>query len=109
AQDVAADYPNKPVRIIVTVPAGGAVDPVTRIVDEELRKRLAQPFIVEKRGTGAGIVAAEAVLNAAPDGYTLMASQPAPITVIKLLFNGVNFDSAAFEPVVVMARLPNVL
>ena len=105
----AADYPNKPVRIIVTVPAGGAVDLVTRIVAEELRKRLGQPFIVENRGTGAGIVAAEAVLNAAPDGYTLMASQPAPITVIKLLFNGVNFDPAVFESVVVMAKIPNVL
>ena len=57
------DYPNKPVRIIVTVPAGGAVDTVTRIVAEELRKKLGQPFIVENRGAGAGIVAAEVVLD----------------------------------------------
>ena len=109
AQDVAADYPNKPVRIIVTVPAGGAVDAVTRMMAEELRKRLGQTFIVENRGAGAGVAAAEAVLASPPDGYTLMASQPAPITVIKLLFNNVNFDPAGFEPVVVMARIPNVL
>ena len=76
---------------------------------EELRKKFGQPFIVENRGTGAGIVAAEAVLTSPPDGYSLMASQPAPITVIKLLFNDVNFDPAVFEPVVVMAKIPNVL
>jgi tripartite-type tricarboxylate transporter receptor subunit TctC len=109
AQDAAADYPNKPVRIIVTVPPGGAVDTVTRITAEELRKKLGQPFIVENRGAGAGVVAAEAVLGSPPDGYTLMASQPAPITVIKLLFNNVNFDPSVFEPVVLMSRIPNVL
>ena len=93
AQD-AADYPNKPVRIIVTVPPGGAVDLVTRMVAEELRKKFGQPFIVENRGAGAGVAAAEAVLASPPDGYILMASQPAPITVIKLLFSNVNFDPA---------------
>jgi len=108
AQD-AADYPNKPVRIIVTVPPGGAVDLVTRMVAEELRKKFGQPFIVENRGAGAGVAAAEAVLASPPDGYLLMASQPAPITVIKMLFSNVNFDPAVFEPVVVMAKIPNVL
>jgi tripartite-type tricarboxylate transporter receptor subunit TctC len=104
-----SDYPSKPVRIIVTVPAGGAVDTVTRLVAEELRKRLGQPFIVENRGAGAGVQAAEAVALAPPDGYTLMASQPAPVTVLKLLFSNVGFDPAAFEPVVLMTRIPNVL
>ena len=108
AQD-AADYPNKPVRIIVTVPPGGAVDLVTRMVAEELRKKFGQPFIVENRGAGAGVAAAEAVLASPPDGYLLMASQPAPITVINMLFSNVNFDPALFEPVVVMAKIPNVL
>ena len=103
------DYPSRPVRIIVTVPAGGAVDTVTRLVAEELRKRLGQPFIVENRGAGAGVQAAEAVALAVPDGYTLMASQPAPVTVLKLLFGNVGFDPAAFEPVVLMTRIPNVL
>ena len=109
AQDAAGDYPNKPVRIIVTVPPGGAVDTVTRMTAEELRKKLGQPFIVENRGAGAGVAAAEAVLGSPPDGYTLMASQPAPITVIKLLFSNVSFDPSAFEPVVLMSKIPNVL
>jgi tripartite-type tricarboxylate transporter receptor subunit TctC len=108
AQDI-SDYPNKPVRIVVTVPAGGAVDTVTRIMAEELRKKLGQPFILENRGAGAGIVAAESVISSAPDGYTLMASQPAPVTVLKYLFKSVTFDPAQFEPVVIMSRIPNVL
>ncbi len=72
-----ADYPNKPVKIIVTVPAGG--------------------------------VAAEAVYIAPRDGYTLMASQPAPITTSVALYKKLNFDPTKFEPVAIMTKFPNVL
>src|SRR5947209_20378603 len=78
--DPAAAYPNKPVKVIVTVPAGGGVDTVTRIVTEKLQQKLGQPFVIENRGGAGGNIAAEAVFTAEPDGYTLMASQPAPIT-----------------------------
>src|SRR5690348_15908498 len=80
AQDAAADYPNKPVKIVVTVPAGGGVDTVTRIFAERLQQKLGQPFVIENRGGAGGNVGAEAVFTATPDGYTLMASQPAPLT-----------------------------
>src|SRR6478736_4038992 len=86
AQDSAADYPNKPVKIIVTVPAGGGVDTVTRIFSERLQRSLGQPFVIENRGGAGGNVAAEAVFVAPPDGYTLMASQPAPITTNVALY-----------------------
>src|SRR6185436_4066833 len=49
AQQSAADYPNKPVRVIVTVPAGGGVDTVTRIVTEKMRTKLGQPFVIENK------------------------------------------------------------
>src|SRR5258707_12429219 len=75
-----ADYPSKPVKIIVTVPAGGGVDTVTRIFAERLQQKLGQPFVIENRGGAGGNVGAEAVYVATPDGYTLMASQPAPLT-----------------------------
>ena len=75
-----SDYPNKPVKIIVTVPAGGGVDSVTRIFAEQLQQKLGQPFVIENRGGAGGNVAAETVFVSPPDGYTLMASQPAPIT-----------------------------
>jgi tripartite-type tricarboxylate transporter receptor subunit TctC len=103
------DYPNKPVKIIVTVPAGGGVDSVTRIFAEQLQQKLGQPFVLENRGGAGGNVAAEAVFVAPPDGYTLMASQPAPITSNVALYKKLNFDPTKFEPVAVMTKFPNVL
>jgi tripartite-type tricarboxylate transporter receptor subunit TctC len=109
AQDSAAKYPNKPVKIIVTVPAGGGVDSVTRLVAEQLRQKLGQPFVIENRGGASGNIGAEAVFNAEPDGYTLMASQPAPLTTNAALYTKLNFNPAALEPVVIMSKFPNTL
>jgi tripartite-type tricarboxylate transporter receptor subunit TctC len=109
AQNPAADYPNKTVKIVVTVPAGGGVDTATRIFAEKLQQKLGQPFVIENRGGAGGNVAAEAVFIAPPDGYTLMASQPAPLTSNIALYKKLNFDPAAFEPVAVMSKFPNVL
>jgi tripartite-type tricarboxylate transporter receptor subunit TctC len=109
AQNPAADYPNKPVKIIVTVPAGGGVDTVTRIFAERLQQKLGQPFVIENRGGAGGKVGAEAVYVSTPDGYTLMASQPAPLTTNVALYKKLNFDPTALEPVAVMSKFPNVL
>jgi tripartite-type tricarboxylate transporter receptor subunit TctC len=104
-----ADYPNKPVKIIVTVPAGGGVDTVTRIFAERLQQKLGQSFVIENRGGAGGNVGAEAVYVSPPDGYTLMASQPAPLTTNVALYKKLNFDPAQLEPVAVMSKFPNVL
>jgi tripartite-type tricarboxylate transporter receptor subunit TctC len=104
-----SDYPNKPIRIIVTVPAGGGVDTATRIIADKLQQRLGQPVVIENRGGASGNIAAEAVFTAEPDGYTLMASQPAPITTNVVLYKKLNFDPTAFEPVAIMSRFPNTL
>ena len=107
--DAAADYPSKPVKIVVTVPAGGGVDTVTRIVAERLKQKLGQPFVIENKGGAGGNIAAETVFNAEPDGYTLMASQPAPLTTNVVLYKKLNFDPNAFEPVAITSSAPNVL
>src|SRR6185369_8215214 len=109
AQQSAADYPNKPVRVIVTVPAGGGVDTVTRIVTEKMRTKLGQPFVIENKGGAGGNIAAESVFQAEPDGYTLMTTQPAPITTNVVLYKKLNFDPTAFEPIAIMSSAPNVL
>jgi tripartite-type tricarboxylate transporter receptor subunit TctC len=109
AQDGAADYPNKPVKIMVTVPAGGGVDTVTRIISEKLQQRWGQPVVIENRAGAGGNIAAEAISAAEPDGYTLMASQPAPITTNVFLHKKLNFDPSEIEPIVVMSKIPNVL
>jgi tripartite-type tricarboxylate transporter receptor subunit TctC len=109
AQDAAATFPNKPIKIIVCVPAGGGVDTVTRIVAEGLHQRLGQPVVVENRAGAAGNIGAEAVFTSDPDGYTLLAAQPAPLTVNPLLYKKMNFDPTRFEPVAIMTSIANVL
>jgi tripartite-type tricarboxylate transporter receptor subunit TctC len=108
-QDPAADYPNRPVKIIVSVPAGGGVDTVTRIFAARLQQRLGQPFVIENRGGAGGNIGAEAAYTSDPDGYTLLATQPAPITSNIALYKRLNFDPVALEPVAVMSKFPNVL
>jgi tripartite-type tricarboxylate transporter receptor subunit TctC len=107
--DPAANYPDKPIKIIVTVPAGGGVDTVTRIYAEKLRQRWGQTVVVENRGGAAGNLGAEAASTAPADGYTLMASQPSPITTNKFLYKKLNFDPDALIPVAIMSQIPNVL
>src|SRR6266403_431494 len=108
-QQEATDYPNRPVKIVVSVPAGGGVDTVARIFAAGLQQRLGQPFVIENRGGGGGNIGAETVYAADPDGYTLLASQPAPITSNVALYKKLNFDPAALESVAVMSKFPNVL
>src|SRR4051794_19961797 len=109
AKDAAAGYPDKPIKIIVSVPAGGGVDTVTRIIGEGLHKKLGQPVVIENRAGAGGNIGAEAVYTSAPDGYTLLASQPSPITVNPLLYKKMNFDPTKFEPVAIMTTIANVL
>jgi tripartite-type tricarboxylate transporter receptor subunit TctC len=109
AQDAAANFPNRPIRIIVSVPAGGGVDTVTRIVANGLQKRLGQPVVVENRAGAAGNIGADVVFHSDPDGYTLLASQPSPLTINPLLYEKMNFDPTRFEPVAIMTVIPNVL
>ena len=78
-----ADYPNRAIKIIVPVPPGGGANMVPRIVAEKLAARWAQPVIIENR-SGAGLnIGAQAVASAAPDGYTLLATPPAPLVVFR--------------------------
>ena len=65
--------------------------------------------MIENKGGAGGNIAAESVFQAEPDGYTLMASQPAPITTNATLYKSLNFDPTKFEPVAIMSSSPNVL
>jgi tripartite-type tricarboxylate transporter receptor subunit TctC len=109
AQNAIASYPNRPIRIIVCMSAGGGVDTVTRIVANGLQKRLGQPVVVENRAGAGGNIGAEAVFSSDPDGYMLLAAPPPPLTINPLLYTKMNFDPTQFEPVTIMTSIANVL
>jgi tripartite-type tricarboxylate transporter receptor subunit TctC len=109
AQNGAANFPDHPIRVVVSVPAGGGVDTVTRIVAAKVSAILGQPLAVENKSGAAGGVAADAVFHDDPDGYILLASQPAPITTNPFLYKSLAYDPAQLTPVAIMSHVPNVL
>ena len=102
-------YPSKPIRLIVSNPPGGTVDLLPRILADKLRQRLGQPIVIENRAGAAGNLAAEVVFRAEPDGYTLLVSPPPALVINQNLYPKLAFDSTAFTPVSVMAKVPNAL
>jgi tripartite-type tricarboxylate transporter receptor subunit TctC len=107
--DAATHYPNRVVKIIVSAPPGGALDIAARVIADRLTKMWRQPFVVENRPGASGNLGAEAVAQAEPDGYTLLAAQPAPLTTNVVMYKKLNFDPAAFEPLAIMTSIPNTL
>jgi tripartite-type tricarboxylate transporter receptor subunit TctC len=102
-------YPNRTVKIIVSAPPGGGLDIAARVIADRLAKMWGQPFVVENRPGAGGNLGAEAVATAEPDGYTLLAAQPAPLTINVVLYKKLAFDPAAFEPLAIMTTIPNAL
>jgi tripartite-type tricarboxylate transporter receptor subunit TctC len=109
AQEAAEEYPNRTVKIVVSAPAGGGLDVAARIIAEKLRQRFGRPFIVENRPGAAGNTGTEFVANAEPDGYILLAAQPAPLTTNALLYKKLSFDPTTLEPIAIMTAVPNLL
>jgi tripartite-type tricarboxylate transporter receptor subunit TctC len=87
----AQTYPTRPVRIIVGFPAGGSGDILTRLMGQWLSDRLGQQFIIENRPGAGSNIAAEAVVKAAPDGYTLYLSS-SPNAISATLYDNLNFN-----------------
>ena len=104
-----ANYPVRAVKIIVSAPPGGGVDIIARVIADRLAKMLGQPFVVENRPGAGGNLGAETVAQAEPDGYTILAAQPSPLTTNIVLYKKLNFDPTAFEPLAIMSTIPNTL
>lgn len=106
----AQTYPDKPIKIIVGFPPGGAVDIIARTIGEPLGDRLGQTVIVENRSGAGGNIGAEHVARATPDGYTLLVSAVSSLAISASLYRNIRYkllDDLA--PVAVVASVPNVL
>jgi tripartite-type tricarboxylate transporter receptor subunit TctC len=105
----AADYPTRPVHIIVGYPAGGSTDIVARIIGNWLSIKLGQQFIVENRPGAGNNIGTEAVAKAAPDGYTMLLINPAN-TINATLYKKLNFNFLKdIDPVANVVEVPNVM
>ena len=102
-------YPDRAVKIIVPFPAGGTADLLPRAVADWLSRRWGQPVVIENRTGAAGNIGAEQVYRSNPDGYTLLSSPPPPLVINQNLYPNLAFDPLKFEPIVVMAQVPNAL
>lgn len=113
AQPAAAQpeaYPNKPITIVVGFPPGGSTDLTGRTLALELSKKLGVPVVIENLGGAAGAIGAQKVVNAAPDGYTLLVGANNEIAINKLVSPSVKYDVAKdFTPLGLIASQPLVL
>jgi tripartite-type tricarboxylate transporter receptor subunit TctC len=105
----ALDYPTRPVRIIAGFAAGGGVDVTARLIGQWLTDRLGQSFVIENRPGAGGNIGTEAVVNAAPDGYTLLLAT-VPNAVNASLYEKLSFNFIRdIVPVAGIIRVPMVI
>ena len=98
----AQSFPNRPIRIVVPYPAGGATDQMARIVQQPLQEILGQPVIIDNRAGAAGAIGTEAVARAAPDGYTLVFGNAGPNSM------GPAIKKTPYDPIKDLAPISHV-
>ena len=103
-------YPNKPIRLVVGLPAGGGADTLTRIVAAKLSETMAQQVLVENRVGSGGLIAADAAAKSTPDGYTLLFGSTSYNAIFASFYKKLPYDPVKdFAPISLVATLPNVL
>jgi tripartite-type tricarboxylate transporter receptor subunit TctC len=105
----AQDYPTRPITIVFPGGAGIEPDRIARTVADKLKDKWGQPVVVENRPGAGGNVGAQAVANAAPDGYTLLFTGAGALTISKMIYSKLSYDPEAFVPVSTVVATPLVL
>ena len=107
---VAQTYPDKPIRVLLPVPAGGTPDVLARNVTPGMAELLGQPLVIDNRGGAGGRIAAELVARAAPDGYTIFLTSPGALTIVPHVSKNVPYDTHKdFAPVGLISTGPFLL
>ncbi|SDD32453.1 Tripartite-type tricarboxylate transporter, receptor component TctC [Variovorax sp. CF079] len=104
-----ADYPGKPIRLVIGFAPGGAADYVARAMSEALGKALGQPVVVDNKPGNGSSIAADLVAKSAPDGYTLLIASPSSISVNPALNPKLPYSARDLKPVTKMTTSPLVL
>lgn len=105
-----AEWPERPVRIIVPYTAGSMGDVVARLVADPLQAALGQPFVVENRTGAGGNIGTRDVEQAAPDGYTLLLAATNNLVINQFLYKDLGFDPIKdFQPVTTLVNVPSVM
>ncbi len=103
---LAQAYPSRTVRIIVTFPAGGSSDTLTRVIANEMTETLGQPVVIENRTGAGGNIGLDAAAKAAPDGYTILSSSSS-LPLSNVLFSKLNFNAMTdFAPITLIGSSP---
>jgi tripartite-type tricarboxylate transporter receptor subunit TctC len=103
-------YPNRPIRLLVGLPAGGSTDVMARIVAAKLGDALGQQVVVENRPGSGGLIAAETAARAQPDGHTLLFGAISYSAIFASLYKNLPYDPVKdFAPISLVTKLPNVL
>ncbi|WP_082987945.1 Bug family tripartite tricarboxylate transporter substrate binding protein [Bordetella bronchialis] len=106
----AGDYPDRPLRLVVPFPPGGATDLMARALARDLGEKLGQSVVVENRGGAGGAIGAETVANAAPDGYTLLYSTMGVLTINPSLYPKLRYaPQKSFAPISLTNLTTNLL
>lgn len=105
----ASPFPSKPVRIIAPSSAGGILDLTSRLVGEKLSQQLGSPVVVENMAGGGGIIGMQGMLNAAPDGHTLVMGSLGPNAANYSLYSKLPYQMSDFAPVIGVISMPSVL
>jgi tripartite-type tricarboxylate transporter receptor subunit TctC len=110
AQEAAASFPSRPIRLIVPFPAGGPADIVARLIGQKMSEGWGQPVVIENRAGANTIIAAQGAAKAAPDGYTLLMAIDSTLVMNQFLYKNLPYDPLAdFAPISLTSKTVSVL
>jgi tripartite-type tricarboxylate transporter receptor subunit TctC len=105
----AQEFPSQPVRLVVPFPPAGVADSIARIVSQKVSSQMQAPVVIDNRSGASGMIGAENVAKAKPDGYSLLLANLPVMTINPLQFSNLTYDPAQFTPIVMLTDQPYLI